>query len=494
MRTKLLIHIYLLTFRSGGCVGPGVFEEAGAAAARGVDDAINGGTHLVNTAPHPDGMKNSEKLTRDDLQLARQHPDPPGGPPTHPRDGSLHDTDLLGSMENTPPAPKVDTEEDWHRDAALFRLPRYAPEDEWRIKTWTIKQWERMRLPILRGVQIFFHVLAAPITLLLRPLKEVKPRPTSIPRHGIPPLPKGVWERIPSETSEGSWVNNLSKIKFKKDGPKSDLNEETNSLLKSVEQPEDWESQWKVPKYPPVLSHDPVVEQSYELGRIKREQGSQAFKEAFYKAMDQIFVRGLTEENAKILTQLLKSQKYLDLIGEYFDKATELTMLHEKMQAVVNQVVHDLGGERNARDLFRQIMNFYATKTLTASYHASPRTASIEKSEAVFLKSKDPTAYEMHLSPLLLFEEVRMEAGDNAGVHLKAASGYIGNQSRIDRLVLPAKKVEEYAQLSSEVHRLQNKLTRLRDWVQTLENSSFHPLDDLEKSFKSIVTFEKSQA
>ncbi|KAA1101170.1 hypothetical protein PGT21_009876 [Puccinia graminis f. sp. tritici] len=486
MLVRRLVFVYLSTFPLGECAFGDAAKDLGQIVSHGGD----GGP----------------RAAAEGMDFHSTNPTANGGMPTT----SPKMPNLLAKARTQPADADKDIMSRWAQDPG-FEMPRLAPPDEWRIKTWWIKHWT----PIGRRLQTeglrVLGWLALPFHLFT-PLKQ-QVKPVSFSR--LARKQTAAWEKpkpgIFSVFKE--WLKNKMAIGSKKVTPviPEKYHEELVEKLEGPVNKEDSgnpfeglveprESKWRTPDYPPIFSKDPLVAESYNVGAdindlTKAGESPDSIKKTLITRLyDRNPAAAYSEADAKKLEQFVTSDEHLSILQRLYLRKNELLELHWKMQGVLNRVVSALGGEDETSETFRQIIQYHDKMIHGEESRIGDPEKKVDKkffervNPSPLMQELDPAAYQMHLSPLLYLEEVIKLLDHDAVVGLKDASGYIQNTPRLDVLKSAAEDVKKYASLSREVDILQKKVIQMGKYVPAFTKAHFKDQRTMKNIFKDLLS------
>ncbi|KAI7961658.1 hypothetical protein MJO28_002147 [Puccinia striiformis f. sp. tritici] len=261
------------------------------------------------------------------------------------------------------------------------------------------------------------------------------------------------------------------------------------------------ESHWQVPKYPPVYSNDPIIRESYLVGKEIKElrQKGESLDQLKDGLMDRLYggnpALRYRAEDAEKLKQYVTSDKHLHILENLYLSMNQMMELHERMQGTVNRVVSAMGGEKETSDTLKQIM-WYHRKISTTVGKPDDLPKKVEEAKfekhASFsvVRAMDPAGHDMYLTPLVYLKEA-LKNLEKETIPFKSASGYIGSTPRLDVLKKAAAEVNEYAEQSRKVGMLQDKAVELRDYIPSLTIANFYDPVTMERRLGKILSPEK---
>ncbi|PLW21219.1 hypothetical protein PCANC_05451 [Puccinia coronata f. sp. avenae] len=420
-------------------------------------------------------------------------------------------------------------------------IPLYPREGEWKIKTWWMENVHPGGKRFLSKILGFVTAVFAAPTLLVKPLGPTIEK--GFAKVGIPkivPKKKGVWEILPEYDYKSAlyklaapsfperfldflmrkgrlginWVKNQIGL-----GPKKvslTLAQHFEQLMKhfqgkaevkNLAESLEFRNKWKIPEYPPVLSADPFVKKAYRLGMeieaLKKSKSPlDSIKEDIVKLFDGNPVAKYPELEREKLEEFLTSDKHVQLLQRLHQQSNELMRQHQGMQKTLDLVVATLGGEKETKETFMEILESHEDIVNIKSNPKAKPTTEKNTAEEERVEDKDqrrhikhapfpslesvlPGAYEFHLSPLLFLEEILGDSSEEI-VGLKATRGYLDGLPRLEVIQSAAEKVEKYAEVTRHVEKLQKGVLDLKQYVFGLTRADFKDESPMSEIFKDL--------
>ncbi|POW22681.1 hypothetical protein PSHT_00929 [Puccinia striiformis] len=538
MRIRLLVFAWLSIVSSSECAMP-IVKDLAEMGTHGADGGSRGATETLSVL---DSGRNPHPPPHLDDGLRMPHPgDHSDGP------------NIYASV----PPPEKDPVQEWGAAAGLL-LPRYPPPDELAIKTWLIEKWRPIGHKLQKAATQVGNILALPFTLLKKsiyltfichcknwpasqlesgknlihvgisnydvhclvsrvsahPVHEQDRRPVSKehaeePEHNIEEPEHNIKE---PEHNIKEPEHNIKETEHDIKEPEHNIEEPEHNIEEpehNIKEPEHnikelsepGESHWQVPKYPPVYSNDPIIRESYLVGKEIKElrQKGESLDQLKDGLMDRLYggnpALRYRAEDAEKLKQYVTSDKHLHILENLYLSMNQMMELHERMQGTVNRVVSAMGGEKETSDTLKQIM-WYHRKISTTVGKPDDLPKKVEEAKfekhASFsvVRAMDPAGHDMYLTPLVYLKEA-LKNLEKETIPFKSASGYIGSTPRLDVLKKAAAEVNEYAEQSRKVGMLQDKAVELRDYIPSLTIANFYDPVTMERRLGKILSPEK---
>ncbi|KAI9610067.1 hypothetical protein H4Q26_007062 [Puccinia striiformis f. sp. tritici PST-130] len=447
--------------------------------------------------------------------------------------GATETLSILDSGRNPHPPP--------HLDDGL-RMPHPGDHSDGPniyASTWLIEKWRPIGHKLQKAATQVGNILALPFALLKKsnlpyfhlPLQKLAREPVGVWEKFDPPASsreslltrfmnkigvgsKKVVPGTPADPSIEELINNLKGPVSKEhaEEPEHNIEEPEHNIKEpehNIKEPEHnikelsepGESHWQVPKYPPVYSNDPIIRESYLVGKEIKElrQKGESLDQLKDGLMDRLYggnpALRYRAEDAEKLKQYVTSDKHLHILENLYLSMNQMMELHERMQGTVNRVVSAMGGEKETSDTLKQIM-WYHRKISTTVGKPDDLPKKVEEAKfekhASFsvVRAMDPAGHDMYLTPLVYLKEA-LKNLEKETIPFKSASGYIGSTPRLDVLKKAAAEVNEYAEQSRKVGMLQDKAVELRDYIPSLTIANFYDPVTMERRLGKILSPEK---
>ncbi|KAI8458933.1 hypothetical protein BY996DRAFT_6410541 [Phakopsora pachyrhizi] len=310
-----------------------------------------------------------------------------------------------------------------------FTFPRIPPDDEWKIKTWSIKVWRPLYKKLKDGLKFLSTVVSYPFISIIK-------APKTGGSHNIP----FSFEKF-----------------FNKYGA------------------------WKFPKQPPAYSNDELIETAYFHGeKLSKSKG-------IYQ--DDILKKWAEEENLSGLQkELVTSNDYANMLRELYNNRINLALKHKDMEHLSEEILQEWGGARNVKNMFEELLDLAKQTHQGQDPIPAARSRGSKKVGGVYLESIDPSAYEMHLSPLLVLAENKYAQNLPDLTAHGFATGYgTDDIAKIDKLKDQAKQVQDYSHLSASVHRSQFAVEQYMKKLEELRKSEMVNPESVRELFKRIA-------